>query len=162
MGDENSPVVVAFDGSPEALEAVRTACALFPDRHLLVVSVWEPSLAMTGAMVPGADIGGATYMPPTPEQVKAIDDEQERHAHATAGAGVQLAVELGADAEGVPVADDADIGATVAALAEERDAAAVVVGSRGRGRVKSALLGSTSNRLLHETRRPLLVVRAPE
>jgi nucleotide-binding universal stress UspA family protein len=50
---------------------------------------------------------------------------------------------------------------TIAAIAEQRDAAALVVGARGMGRVKSAFVGSTSRRLLHDTRRPLLVVRAP-
>jgi len=38
-------------------------------------------------------------------------------------------------------------------------AAAVVVGSRGLGGVRSKLLGSTSRRLLRDARRPVLVVR---
>jgi nucleotide-binding universal stress UspA family protein len=58
--------------------------------------------------------------------------------------------------EGVNVAE------TLIAIAEERDAAAIVVGSRGLGAVKSRLLGSTSRKVLHDTRRPVLVVRAPE
>jgi nucleotide-binding universal stress UspA family protein len=154
------PVVVAFDGSPEALAAVRTASALFRDRLVIVVTVWEPGL--TTAMMPTASIGGAVYVPPSPEQVTMVDRAQREHAEATAAAGSRVASDAGATAEAVPVADNLDVAETLAGIADERDAAALVVGSRGLGRVKSALLGSTTRRLLQETRRPVVVVRAPD
>jgi nucleotide-binding universal stress UspA family protein len=159
-GRDARPVVVAFDGSAEALEAVRTAGALFPDRLVLVVTVWEPGLAM--AMTPTGDIGSTAYVPPTPEEVEVVDRAQRDHARATADAGAQLAIDAGANAEAVPVPDAVNVAETVVGIAEERDAAALVVGSRGLGRVKSALFGSTTRRLLHETRRPVVVVRASE
>jgi nucleotide-binding universal stress UspA family protein len=37
-----------------------------------------------------------------------------------------------------------------------------VVGSRGLGGIKARVLGSTSRKLLHDTHRPVLVVRTPE
>jgi nucleotide-binding universal stress UspA family protein len=160
LNEDTRPVVVAFDGSPEAAEAVRAAGTLFRDRPLLVVTVWEPGLAV--AMMPAGGIGDAAYVTPTPDQMREVDQAQREHATATAEAGARLAVEAGGRAEPLPVADDVEVAGTIAAIAEQRDAAAVVVGSRGLGRVKSALLGSTSRRLLHETRRPLLVVRAPD
>jgi nucleotide-binding universal stress UspA family protein len=46
----------------------------------------------------------------------------------------------------------------LAAVARERDAAMLVVGSRGRGAVKSALLGSVTAELLSSSPCPLLVV----
>ena len=61
MTKDDRPVVVAFDGSPEAIEAVRTAATLFRDRSVLVVTVWEPGLAMAGAMLPATDVGGTNY-----------------------------------------------------------------------------------------------------
>jgi nucleotide-binding universal stress UspA family protein len=162
MTEDSRPVVVAFDGSPEALEAVRTASTLFRDRPVLVVTVWEPGLAMAGAMLPAADVGGANFIPPTLDQMEAVDEAAREHAQAAAEAGTRLASELGATAESLHVPDRADVTETLVGIAEERDAAALVVGARGLGRVKSALLGSTSRRLLHETRRPVLVVRAPD
>jgi nucleotide-binding universal stress UspA family protein len=162
MTKDDRPVVVAFDGSPEAIEAVRTAATLFRDRSVLVVTVWEPGLAMAGAMLPATDVGGTNYIPPTPDQVEALDSAAREHAQSVADAGTRLASNLGAASESLPVPDRADVTETLVGIAEERDAAALVVGARGLGRVKAALLGSTSRRLLHETRRPVLVVRAPD
>jgi nucleotide-binding universal stress UspA family protein len=160
-GPDARPVVVAFDGSAESHEAVRTAGTLFHDRLVLVVTVWEPGLAMASAMVPSPEVGGAGYIPPPPEEVEMVDRAQRHHAVATADAGVQIAIDAGARAEAVPVPDDLNIAETMVSIAEERDAAALVVCSRGLGRVKAAQLGSTTRRLLHETRRPVLVVRTP-
>jgi nucleotide-binding universal stress UspA family protein len=161
MTADTRPVVVAFDGSPEAVAAVQAAATLFHDRVLLVVTVWEPGMAMTTAMLPVGGAGAASYVPPSPEDVKAVDEAQLEHAQAAAEAGARLATEAGAAAEALPVPDSADVADTIAAIAEQRDAAALVVGSRGMGRMKSALVGSTSRRLLHDTSRPLLVVRTP-
>jgi nucleotide-binding universal stress UspA family protein len=161
MDEHLSPVVVAFDGSPESQAALRTAAELFAGRHLLIVSVWEPGLAMMSPSMP--DSTGMTGQPlPSPEEVATIDRIQRDHAGETADAGAERARALGASAQALPVPDGADIAETVVAVAEEHDAAAIVVGSRGLGAVKSRLLGSTSRRLLHDTRRPILVVRADQ
>jgi nucleotide-binding universal stress UspA family protein len=46
-------------------------------------------------------------------------------------------------------------------LADEHDAPLIVVGTKGHGLFKSAILGSTPHKLLHWTERPVLVVPAP-
>lgn len=43
-------------------------------------------------------------------------------------------------------------------LAEQHDARAIIVGSYGESPLRSAILGSTPHKLLHEARRPVLVV----
>jgi nucleotide-binding universal stress UspA family protein len=81
-------------------------------------------------------------------------------ADATAEHGAAIVRDLGAEARVLPPTDDADIADALAALGEQHDAAAIVVGSQGQGGLRSAFLGSTSRRLLHDTDRPVLVVSA--
>ena len=156
---ELRPVIVAFDGSPEADAALRAAVELFPGRELVVVSVWEPGLAMALETMP--DATGIPYARPTAEEIESIDELQRDHATSLAEAGAQRARAAGAIALPEPVRDRADVAETVVAMADQHDAAAIVVGSRGLGAVKSRLLGSVSQRLLHDARRPVVVVRAP-
>jgi nucleotide-binding universal stress UspA family protein len=161
MSADERPVIVAFDGSEESQAAVRQAAALFPARMLVVVSVWEPGLAL--AMSPPTDgLSGVGYSAPTPETMAMMDDVQRGRATDTATAGAEIARALGATVAPHPVPDDVNVAETLAGVAEDRDAAAIVVGSRGLGRVKSRILGSTSQGLLHHTRRPVVVVRVPE
>jgi nucleotide-binding universal stress UspA family protein len=154
------PVIVAYDASDEAQTALREAVALFGHRPLIIASVWEPGLAMM-TMMPPAGEPSMGYMP-DPNEVAAIDRAQSGHAGAVAEAGARLARELGATAEALPVPDSVNIAGTLIEIAEERDARAIVVGSRGLGGIKARVLGSTSRKLLHDTHRPVLVVRTPE
>jgi nucleotide-binding universal stress UspA family protein len=160
MENARQPAVVAYDGSDEARAAIEAAVALFAGRRLIVVSVWEPGLAQ--AMAPLRDPTGVGYPISTPAEAAAIDEIQHDHAVSAAEEGAGLARGLGAQAEPLSVADEADVAETLAAIADEQDAAAVVIGSRGLGRVKSSLFGSTSRELLRRTHRPVLVVRVPE
>jgi nucleotide-binding universal stress UspA family protein len=155
------PVVLAYDGSAEAGAALREAVALFGQRPLIVASVWEPGLAMVTMMPPATGEPSMGYMP-DPDEVAAIDRAQSGHAGDVAEAGARLARELGATAEALSMPDSANVADTLIAIAEERDARAIVVGSRGLGGIKARVLGSTSRKLLHDTHRPVLVVRTPE
>jgi len=50
---------------------------------------------------------------------------------------------------------------TILEIVDDRDPCVVVVGSRGLGGVKSALMGSVSAKLVHESTRPIVVVPSP-
>jgi nucleotide-binding universal stress UspA family protein len=154
-------VVVAFDGSDESQAAVRAAATLFGERPLVVVAVWEPGLA-TMAFTPAPGDIAMSYPPPDPADVAAVDQAERTRAGSLADAGARIARELGATAEALPVPDEVDVAETIAAIAEQRDAGAIVVGSRGRSGFKRRVLGSTSQGVMHHTRRPVLVVRGPE
>src|SRR3954468_4703593 len=129
MSTDERPVLVAYDGSPESEAAVRAAATLMGGRSLVVVSVWEPGLAMM--MTPPSDeLSGLTSIPPSAETMATVDRLQRDHAAEAAEAGAAIARQLGATAEPYPVAEERDVSETIAQLAEHRDAAAVVVGSR--------------------------------
>jgi nucleotide-binding universal stress UspA family protein len=158
MPVDERPAVVAYDGSDAAGAAVRTAAALLAGRPLVVVAVWEPAMAF--AVSPTLDPSGLAYMPPRTEDVATIDRAQRDRAVGLAEAGARLARELGATAEPLAVSDEAAVADTIVAIAEQRDASVIVIGSRGVGRIKG-LFGSTSRALLNHCDRPVLVVRAP-
>src|SRR3954454_15194667 len=152
-----APALVAYDGSPEAQAAVREAAALLIGRTLLITTVWEAGLGALPVSVP-LDVGVA-YASADPAEILAVDEAVEGHATDVADEGVRLAREAGATAEAVAVADALDPAETLAEIADDRDAAVIVVGSRGLRGLKGRLHGSTTQKLMHRTRRPLLVIR---
>lgn len=154
---DDRPVLVAYDGSDEAVAALRTAVTLFPLRTLIVVSVWEPGLARAMASLSGVAPG-----PPSSEMIGDINRIERGLAAEAADAGAALARELGATAEPIAITDNEDVAAAIASEADRHDVCAISVGSRGLGRVKAPLLGSTSQALLRHTRHPVVVVRLPE
>jgi nucleotide-binding universal stress UspA family protein len=153
----DGPVLVAYDGSPAADEAVAAAGRLLPGRRALVVHAWESPLrhslsgrALSG--VPVTEIG---------EFTKDLETWLRETAEATVADGVELAKKAGLDAAGEAVESSSTAWRVLTATAETRDATVIVAGSQGHGGVASVLLGSVSAGLVHHAERPVLVVRAP-
>ena len=73
--------------------------------------------------------------------------------------GVRIAKEAGLKAEPVPVKATGTVWRTLIEIADSCDAATIVVGSRGLTGVRSMLMGSVSNGVIHHAGRPTLVVR---
>ena len=40
------PLMVCYDGSEDAKHAIRRAAAIFPGRHSLVVTIWQPTAGL--------------------------------------------------------------------------------------------------------------------
>jgi nucleotide-binding universal stress UspA family protein len=152
------PILIAYDGSDVANAALARAAELFPDRPAIVVTVWEPGLAVL-LTPPGPDPLGAT-MPVDPRTVAEVDSAERDHAARLAEAGAERARSLGLAAEPHAVPDEVDVAETVVAVAGERDAVAVVVGSHGISGLRARFLGSVPRRLLEHCDRPVLVVRS--
>jgi nucleotide-binding universal stress UspA family protein len=141
-------VIVAVDGSEAALHAAREGLAVLqPADEVLIVTVVEGA---DETLVTGAGFAGGVM---STEELQRLDDarvvEGRGHVEAAASAlgltGAELLV-----ARGGP-------GSILCDLAIERSARAIVLGSRGHGGIKRALLGSVSDWVVRNAPCPVVV-----
>jgi nucleotide-binding universal stress UspA family protein len=155
MTEENpaGPVLFCFDGSEGSLSALRAAGQLIGRPvEAVVLTVWETietQLALAGSFAPGFPLDSTD-----------LDAEEEASARSVAEEGARQASEHGYKA--TPLVRQSYEGTAKAILdtADELSARLIVCGQRGRGTVRTALLGSVSHTLASHTRRPVLI--APE
>ncbi len=151
-----APVLIAYDGSDGARQAIREASELFDGRKALVATAWEPALAYGGAAMPGG-----MELQPTPVDIGAAQEfgqELEAHARRTAEEGAELARSAGLEAEPLCIAEEVNVAEALVEVAREREAAAIVVGSRGLRGLRARLEGSTSSGVLKHASCPVVVV----
>jgi nucleotide-binding universal stress UspA family protein len=154
----SGPVVIAFDGSPAALSALREAAELLAPRPGLVVVVWEAGAAYDLATIPSAGL----EEPPAQldfRRAAELDLALYTDAQNMAGHGAAIARSLGMPADARAVADELTVSETLIRVAADVDAAAVVVGRHDHGVVHDVLAGSTAKELLRHAPCPVLVVR---
>jgi nucleotide-binding universal stress UspA family protein len=147
------PVILCYDGSDDARNAIQRAGGLFAGRRALVVTVWLPT-ATPGALGFAGETAGM------------VDLFELDRAAAEAGArvaeeGARIAQEAGLLAEPVAVQAAGPVWKTIIQIADRNDAATIVMGSRGLTGLRAVLLGSVSSAVVHHAARPTLVVRQP-
>ncbi len=140
-------IVIAMDGSPSALEAVEYGLELAADQGAKPVFV-HVAPATEVLPVAGYGMGAAASVPHEP-------DENDRTSLDEA---LDIAARKGLDAKAELLVGNA--AHAIVTYADSIDADLIVVGSRGHGTIAGALLGSVSRSVLHEAKRPVLVVRA--
>jgi nucleotide-binding universal stress UspA family protein len=155
-----SPVVVAYDGSPSADQAVRAAGGLLGGRRALVVVVWKVGVGWELVGLPTVSLG----LPLSSLDVRTaleLDEELSERAQRLATHGAELARQAGFEAEGLAVAEDVNVAVaeSVLRVADENDAQAVVVGVHGHGRIGEVVLGSTSRDIIRNASCPVVVGR---
>ena len=157
----SGPVLIAFDGSPTALRALREAAELLAPRAGLVVVVWEAGAAYDFATIPSASL----ELPPAQLDLRrAAELDQALYANAErlARHGAAVARSLGMPADALAVADELTVSETLVRIADEVDAAAIVVGRHDHGALHDVLVGSTAKGLLRRAPCPVLVVRSAD
>ncbi len=137
-------ILIATDGSRASRQAVQRGLDLASqeDGEVYVVHV-----APAVDVVPGNGFGMTGAIAHT---ISAAD-------RAPLDAAVELAEQRGFDV--APVLLTGDPVNEIVTFADSEDVDLIVIGSRGHGALASAMLGSVSLGVLHETRRPVLVVR---
>lgn len=134
----SSGVIVGYDGSEHAKAALHVALEVAKVYGDKVIVAFGYDLS---------PVGGELH-----DYHTALKDlATERVAEAT-----ELAAGEGAEVERAIIEHGPAHG--LAQLASDRDARMIVVGTRGEGPLRGAILGSTAHKLLHLSDRPVLVV----
>lgn len=139
-----APILICYDGSEGAKHAIEAAAGLLDGHRAVVLAVGPPltaeeSYAALGTLVPS------------------FQELNESDALDRAKEGAELAQSAGFGAEA-----RAEVAAPtwegVIDVADEIDAAAIVIGSRGLTGAKEALSGSVSHAVAEHAGRPVLIV----
>jgi nucleotide-binding universal stress UspA family protein len=137
-------ILIATDGSPSALEAVEFGLELAKEQGVKPIFVHA---------VPAVDVlpGGGFGI------TAAVPHDVTDHDRAPLDEAAELAEKAGVHARTRLLKGDAVN--EIVAYADNIDADLIVLGSRGHGAIANALLGSVSRGVLHDARRPVLIVR---
>ena len=93
-------------------------------------------------------------------QMGDVPSESDQEAAQPVRDGVSMLRQAGVDAEGeIRPTTFGHAAREILADATEHDADVIIMGSRGRGDLAGAVLGSTAHKVIHLTDRPVLVVR---
>jgi nucleotide-binding universal stress UspA family protein len=143
--DAMTKIVIATDGSDSAQEALEFGLELAQE---------QSATAFVVHVAPAVDVfPSASFAVPAPTAPHKLDEQDQvplkEAAEIAARKGIDFKTEL-------LLGNPAD---EIVAFGDAIDADLIVVGSRGQGAIASALLGSVSRAVLHESRRPVLVVR---
>ena len=134
-------ILFASDGSEDSELAAPTAAGLAKitgsELHVLHVAPAFPDYFEPSDPEPG----------PTEREGRRILDEQVKKIENVGGAVAQSHLRMGSAAE------------EVIDLSEELKTGLIVLGSRGRGRIRRALMGSVSDSVVRHAHCPVLVVR---
>lgn len=146
-------VLIAYDGSSPAREAVRSAATVLAGRGALVLTVWTPIRGRASAArlaLPDEVVAAG---------VAALDGEARDGATKVAEEGARRAREGGLAGEPMEAMQRGSVAATIAAVAAEQGASVVVLGARGASAVRATVVGSVTYGVLHGVRCPVLVGR---
>jgi nucleotide-binding universal stress UspA family protein len=143
-GETVKRIVVGVDGSPESLAALEWAYAetLASSAKLTVAHAWEYPYDVSRSSL------REIRKPMEKTAINELRTSLESLGPRLTDGSVHIRPKL---CEGAPAE---------ALMAEARDADLIVVGSRGRGGLRSLLLGSVSRTMLHRALCPVAVVRS--
>lgn len=145
-------ILICYDGSDDARTAIARAGELFAGQPATVLTVWQPFVQM----IANAPIGYG-MVPAFPDSAE-IDEASRKRAEELAKEGSELGEKAGLRAHAQVVAQESTTARAILGQAEDLEASAVVMGSRGLTGVKSLLLGSVSHAVIQHADRTVVIV----
>lgn len=142
------PLLIGYDGSPDARAAIKYAAHLLPGATAVVLYARQP-LESVAAHLEGH---------PALEDLRDLDTATLDASERLAAEGADLAQQAGLDAKPRVATAMGTAAKAIVHAADDVNASLIVLGSRGRHGLQAALLGSTSTIVLHHTHRPTLVI----
>jgi nucleotide-binding universal stress UspA family protein len=149
MADSDT-TLFAYDGSEFAQEAIREAGRMLRPGPALVLTVWQRietiefgPIGMTGS------------------EVKDADAEIAKGARRTADEGAEIAAAAGFEATPITEPRRESVWSTIIEVAEQHDAAVIVLGSHGRTGLSYVLKGSIATAVSQHAERPVMIVPRP-
>ena len=147
------PTLYCYDGSQESERALATVPPLVVDNDVVILTVWQPLMTRV------EESGGFTAFVPMAEDD--VDEKERDAAGEILEAATARARAAGLSATSRLVEAAGPVGQAIVKGADELDAALIVCATRGRGVVRTALLGSTSHSVLQHAGRPVLILPEP-
>jgi nucleotide-binding universal stress UspA family protein len=149
----STPALLGYDGSDIAGRAIERAAKLVGGGAAVVLTVWEPTAAFAGY----DPLGGVSEgMGRAAGLEREMDDIGAQAAQDTAEQGAELARKHGFDATARTA--EGKVWRAIVDVADEIDARAIVVGTRGHSGLQSLMIGSVANGVVHHSDRPVLVI----
>jgi nucleotide-binding universal stress UspA family protein len=148
-------ILLCYDGSPSAKHALSVAHATLGSGPVTLLHVWNPPAAV---LADAFSLKTISNEPSTAE----LERLALERARAISDEGQELARQLGFAVEARLERNEGAMWQTILNVAAETDSELIVIGTRGTTAVQSALLGSVSNAVVHNSRRPVLVVPTPD
>ena len=140
-------ILLPLDGSEPSLEAVRHALRLVRDglrAEFVLANVQEPTYLYEMVLAPDAEV------------LERVSGAAGAHS-LQAGEALLTAAGLTVESEIAP----GDPGHTLMEVIEPYNCDAVIMGARGMGRLRRAMLGSVSHEVLHAAAVPVTIVKMP-
>jgi nucleotide-binding universal stress UspA family protein len=144
------PVLFCYDGSDGSRSALRAAADLVTHpADAVVLAVWMPAVVSL--------VRAGSFLTAVPNEGE-IDEQEAASAKRIAEEGAAGARGRGYNASARIAKAEISVVGTIGEVAQEIDAGLIVCGQRGRGALRSTLLGSVSHGLSTHARRPVLIV----
>ncbi len=144
------PVLFCYDGSDGSRSALLAAAELITHTaDAVVLAVWMPAVVSL--------VRAGSFLTAVPNEGE-IDEQEAAFAKRIAEEGAADACTLGYNASARIAKANVSVVGTIGEIAQEIDAGLIVCGQRGRGAIRSTLLGSVSHGLSTHAQRPVLVV----